>query len=184
MPEPTLKRRVRHGIILCAASLCVAASSQLSPKRIPFADVLTSVQRSLLTQIELGKLGRDRGQTELARAYGDRLARDNQLGLRLLTTIADDMKVAFGPLIPEAPHEKIVWERAQAMKKELADLPSPDFDLAYLRAMEASERDAVNTLSDAIGNLPVSQARELIQRLRPISQQHQELASRLGKKIG
>jgi len=182
--------RVRRFVSLgLGVLLTVTASAALSPTLEPparplFADVITSVQRNLLQQIEFGKIGLDQGRSEKIRAYGDRIARDNQLGLRLLTSIAEEMKVAFGPLTPVAPHEKLSWEQGQELQKDLKATPSKDFDGSYLRAMEVAEAESVEVIGDAILNLPVSQARELFQRLRPIVLQHRELASILLKQFG
>ncbi len=181
-PISYLGRARRFGALGLGLLLSVSAHAENS--RPLFADVITRVQRNLLQQIEFGKIGLDRGRSEKIRAYGDRIARDNQLGLRLLTSITEEMKVAFGPLPPVAPHEKLSWEQGRELQNELNETPPQDFDGAYLRAMEVAETQSVEVIGDAILNLPVSQARELFQRLRPIAMQHRELASILLKQFG
>jgi putative membrane protein len=151
-------------------------------KRPPFAQVLTTVHKTNLAEIELGNLAKERGMSPRVRAFGDRLVRDHQLADRMLLAAADHMKVALLPDEAIAPHEKKRGEKHRSLLSDLRLAAADDFDSLFLHSLKLHHEEALNTYTDAIGNLPVTYARELIVRLRPILSQHLELATQLLKK--
>lgn len=164
--------------------LATQGAAELSAKRPPLAQVLTTVHRAHLREIQLGQLAKEKGTSSEIRAYGDRLLRDHRVADGMLVDIADEMKVTLGTLEPIAPHEKQEAASHAAVMADLSQAPSDQFDADFLRVIKSKNEEALQTLTDAVGNLPVSQVREHIVRMRPILGQHIELTSILLGKNG
>lgn len=162
--------------IVLAALLATHGAAQLGVKRPPLTQVVTAVHLTHLRQIRFGELAKEKGGTLEIRAYGDRLMRDHRLADGMLIDIADEMKVAVASE-PVAPHEKVETTRYEALIAGLEKLPPNEFDAEFLRIIKGENEEALQNLTDAVGNLPVSDVRNLIVKLRPILGEHVELSS-------
>ncbi len=168
--------------LVLAALLATKGAAQLGVKRPPLTQVVTSVHRTHLHEIRLGELAKQKGTTPEIRAYGDRLMRDHRLADGMLIDLADEMKVAVSNE-DVAPHEKMDSLRHQELITELGKLPTDQFDGEFLKLIKGENEEALQTLTDAVGNLPVSDVRNHIVRMRPILAQHLDLTfTLLGRK--
>lgn len=136
--------------------------------------VLSTMHQVNQMEIQLGQLAEERGDREEVRRYGDRMVRDHRFGDRKVTALAErqGFEMLPPPQLPAAPKLKPMMQKAE----ELRQMSGPEFDRMFLQMMTQSHEMAVSMLGEALGDLPEGEVRTLVSRLRPILEQHLELA--------
>lgn len=168
---------VTTAILLAGLVWPQASSAQEPPEAAspsPAQVVLSTMHQVNQMEIKLGELAEERGDREAVRRYGDRMVRDHRFGDGKVTSLAESqgLELLPPPELPAAPKMKAMMKKSQ----QLRQLSGPEFDRMFLQMMTQSHEMAVSMLGEALGNLPEGEVRTLVSRLRPILEQHLELA--------
>lgn len=159
-------------IVALAAAAGGAAPPAVEATRVPTPDQLASKIRAVdAMEIEAGRLAQARGSTDGVRRYGLVLERDHRLADRRVTALANAQGLTLTEVPPSA-------EEAAEMAR-LGSLRGAAFDDAFLKAMKAGHGRTLELLAKARQSTPDLRLADLISRLIPILEQHDQLAGGL-----
>jgi putative membrane protein len=144
--------------------------------------VLSTMHQMNEMEMQVGRLAAEGGEAEAVRRYGDRLYRDHRFADRKVTALAQarELELLPPPRLPAGPKLEPMMQKAQ----QLGQMSGSEFDRMFLQMMVQSHEMAVSMLGDALGNLPEGEVRTLVSRLRPILQQHLDLARAIQSDLG
>ncbi|MGE5158042.1 MAG: DUF4142 domain-containing protein [Gemmatimonas sp.] len=168
MSNPQL-RRTRWLVVAAALALPLAASAapkaQLSKKDQHF---MTEAIQGDLSEIKMGKLAQEKGQTDAVKQFGKTLEQDHSDNLQKAQQLASQN----GLTAPTEPNAK-----QQKMYQKLSSVPANKFDAAFARAMvKDHKKDVGKFRKEAKSN---SAAADFAKQTVPVLQKHLQLAESL-----
>jgi|GEM_PF-6188301 len=151
-----------------------ADNTALSPKQ--RSGLVSKIHDSNLFEMKLGELAKVKGSIRNVRAYGAQLVRDHAFADRRLTRLAEknQIPIAFpGPWTSEE-----LQDQALTIQK-LETASGADFDRSFLDSIKNNHLKTLELFRSAREQLPASPLRTYVSRLRPIMQQHHDLAMKI-----
>lgn len=163
--------------ILVSASLMFSAPVLLavdsdSPGQVSSANDLTYTDTALFleaanninrTEIEMGRLAHERGQSESIRQLGERTVRDHDALENKLKALAADKGIVL-PKLLDARHQKMI--------DELASYSRADFDRFYVDDQVTGHKHAISLFQQAAAENQDRSVRQFAASAVPILQQH------------
>ncbi|MBV8578893.1 MAG: DUF4142 domain-containing protein [Acetobacteraceae bacterium] len=120
-----------------------------------------------LSEVELGRLADQKGQSSEARAFGQRMADDHSKANNQLKELAAAANIP----LPDAPSSD-----DQKMREQLDRTQGDAFDRDYVRGQIAAHQQAVQLFEYEIGSGQDSQLKSFASRTLPVLMQHLEMA--------
>jgi putative membrane protein len=132
------------------------------------AHVLGMVHRSNQTEIEMGKMAQDHGESKDVKAFGKALAKDHAAADKKIARLAKDEKIDLEANTPAAePHADMTQATGAA------------FDDAFAKAMLADHRKDVAAVTAARDSTSDPKLKRLLTEILPVLQKHQDTAQKL-----
>ncbi|MBS1721451.1 MAG: DUF4142 domain-containing protein [Armatimonadetes bacterium] len=116
-----------------------------------------------MTEIQLGRLARDRGVSEFTRKYGEMMVADHQMALNELELIAEKRGVTL-PTDIDAPHK--------AMVRKMTMLNGARFDSEYRQMMIADHKEDLALFRNHARYGSVEHLREYAMMYAPVIEKH------------
>ena len=160
----------------CAVLLVFPWQASAAPKKASSGtgfDPATFVQDAAnisMTEIQLGKVAQEKGQSEGVKSFGDRMVRDH-------TKINDQLKPVAQELNLQMP--EAVNAKHQALIDKLSKLSGAEFDKAYANAMVSGHKGAIKEFENAQAKATQPQLKKFIDDTLPILREHLELAKQI-----
>ncbi|HEY4270579.1 MAG TPA: DUF4142 domain-containing protein [Candidatus Udaeobacter sp.] len=160
----------------CAVLLVFPWRASAAPKKASSRtgfDPATFVQDAAninMTEIQLGKVAQEKGQSEGVKSFGDRMVRDH-------TKINDQLKPVAQELNLQMP--EAVNAENQALIDKLSKLSGAEFDKAYANAMVSGHKGAIKEFENAQAKATQPQLKKFIDDTLPMLREHLELAKQI-----
>jgi predicted outer membrane protein len=133
-------------------------------------ELLSWMHRADLMEIADGNLAKEKGNTVLVQALGDRIARDHQMVDRLVLRLVKDLGIEM----PAAP------ERASKAMSSLFTSSGRAFDQEYVTLIIDRKMQDIVSLSEAYDQQPKdSSLRALLGKLLPILKQQLQVSKNI-----
>mgnify|MGYP006270977575 CR=1 FL=1 len=126
--------------------------------------------------IRSGELAHERGNTESVRDYGRMLVSDHHLVEEWVEQVATEANYDLDAF-EERAEENV--EPMRSGLQQLEDLEDAAFTRQFLTAMEQWHETMLEDLSQQLPQIRNESARELVARIQPILQEHEERADKL-----
>jgi putative membrane protein len=130
--------------------------------------VLGMVHRSNQTEIEMGKMAQDHGESKDVRAFGKMLAKDHAAADKKVAKLAKDEKSDLEAETPPAPPHADMTKATGAA-----------FDDAFATEMLADHKKDVAAVTAARDSTSDPKLKRLLTDLLPVLQKHEEIAQKL-----
>jgi putative membrane protein len=155
-----------------AAEVPGAGSSATSQE----TQILEKMHQINQTEIAIGHLAMEKGQSAPIREYGDRLVRDHTMADRRVIAFAKAHDIVISPAgAPAQPSDTV---------QKLSALSGNEFDRAFVSEMTNGHREAVAMLQSEHDKLPSgAPLRKFLGKMIPILTQHYVIASRLDLRV-
>jgi putative membrane protein len=130
--------------------------------------------------IKLGELAQVKGVDRKVRSYGNRLVKDHKFADQEILNFSNSHKIQL-----THPYE-IMGEYFEDQKRNIQNLQSlrgPQFDKEFLSLMEKIHIQMIRMVNAAHGQLQPSKLRNLLGKLLPILNQHEQLALHLEQAV-
>ncbi len=133
--------------------------------------VVADIHKTNEEEIAMGTLAEQKGGSAKVKRYGQRLVRDHAFADKRMAKIAakEGVTVKEAALDPES----------QMMMTKLEGLSGKEFDRAFLEAMAAGHRKALDKLTAVRRSLDDPRLSRFVAKLLPILNQHYRLATHL-----
>lgn len=168
-----------HGHAISQANTGISsapAATAAPPEMRMDAMVLSKMHHMNQVLIKMGDLAMKKGTTGDVRAYGERLRNDHQLADNMVIALAAKEGITLSQSAPTTPQAQHQAEEQRMMKQKLQKAQGPEFDRAFLNAMEKIQAKAIQTLTQAHEKLQDPNLRGLIGKMIPIVNQDLQIA--------
>jgi len=127
-----------------------------------------------LSEVDLGRLADQKGQSLEVRAFGQRMADDHAKANNQLKGLAAAASIP----LPDAPSAD-----DQAMRQRLDNIQGETFDLGYIRGQISAHQQAVQLFEYEIGSGQDSQLKSFAAGALPVLMQHLEMAQNIDAQL-
>lgn len=173
------RRTQRDTVVSHDAALTTTTTELPLAKTEELANIFAKLHHANMTEIEMGKLAMEKGQSRDVRAFGERLMRDHQMTDRKLMAYAESKNIPVNLANVLTPAESA---REHLMMTKLQAASTADFDRQFLQAMADDHHQDVNEMTVAIDRMTDSNAQSFLRKIRPILGQHESVANILLQK--
>lgn len=169
--------------ILCAVLALAATSAFAEKMKMTSAEVLSRIHSANQEEINAAHLAFDKASSPLVKEYAQKLEQDHKKADAMVTDLAqkENIKLTESPM-PKSTAESGKMLKHAAVDNKLKAMGSgPDFDRAYIDAMENGHKDVIQTLENAdTSDLKV---KKLVAELLPKLKNHEHMASKLQEQV-
>jgi len=141
--------------------------------------VLSNLHHANQTEIEIGRMAKEKAFSDQIRVYAERLIRDHQEADRQVKDLARKDGIELTPPDTSGWLDRIAAAKDQHIKTSLSQKTGPDFDKAFTDAMIDDHKRDIANLESAENSLNQSDVRDLIAKLLPTLQQHLDQAEQI-----
>lgn len=124
-----------------------------------------------MTEVELGKLAGDNGQSQAVKDFGERMVKDHGKAGDDLKPIAEKLNVEIPSEVKNAQHKETI--------DELKKLKGEEFDRKFSRMMVQDHEKVISMFERAEGEVKDPELKKFIQDTLPTLKEHLELAKKL-----
>jgi len=137
-------------------------------------EVLQKIQGANQTEIRLGQLAQQRGQSQQVRDFGKKLEQDHRAAQDKVERLAKTERIELNTATPDTMGAQ---GRQDEIVRKLTN--TPQFDREFSAEMDKEHSKTISELESAKKELPNSQTAKLIDELLPKLRQHGQMAVRL-----
>lgn len=169
--------------IICTI-VAFAASSALAEKtKMTAADVLSRIHSANQEEITAAQLAFQKASSPKVKEYAQKLEEDHKKADAMVMELAQKEKID----LTAAPAPKTAGETGKMAKHAAVDTKlkamgsGPNFDRAYIDAMEQGHKDVIQTLESA--DTSDAKVKALVAELLPKLKHHEHMASQLQEQV-
>ena len=110
------------------------------------------------------------------RDFGDVLVNDHRLADRWVGDVVESENITLGPVQNEAMEEV---DDLKERVDDLTDVVGQEFEVPFLTTMLEANSQMIKDLGESLRQISNAEVRELIENIRPLLQEHEQMASKL-----
>lgn len=126
--------------------------------------------------IDAGQLAQNRSANQSVRDFGDVLVNDHRLADRWVGDVVESENITLGPVQNEAMEEV---DDLKERVDDLTDVVGQEFEVPFLTTMLEANSQMIKDLGESLRQISNAEVRELIENIRPLLQEHEQMASKL-----
>lgn len=151
----------------------------LSPRQ-----VLSKIHHANKMEIAAGEMASERAQSPSVKEFGNTLKKDHSDADSQVQELASKEGVTLVEPKPQGIMEKMDMQKEQKTMQDLRSESSATFDKKFVKAMINDHQSTISDLQKIQNKLPESSSvRQLIAKLLPKLEQHEQMAKDLEKQI-
>jgi len=169
--------------IIIWVALASATSAFAEKTKMTSAEVLSRIHSANQEEINAAHLAFDKASNPKVKEYAQRLEQDHKKADAMVTDLAQKENIQ----LTTSPTPKSTSESGQMLKHAATDSKlkmmgsGPNFDRAYIDAMENGHKDVIQTLESVDTSDP--KVKKLVAELLPKLKNHEHMASKLQDQV-
>lgn len=168
----------RLGIVtalLLFGGAALAADKETPAGEYDTAAVLKKLHHSNQIEIEMGKLGQDKGKASDVREFGKTLVTDHTAADQKVMALAKEEAIPLPQTMP--PMNDPAME-------SLKSLSGAEFDRSFAKTMVDDHKKDIATVKTALAQTADPKLKGLLKSTLPVLEKHLDIAKRLVEKVG
>jgi len=131
-----------------------------------------------LAEIQVGRLGEERGMSALAREYGARLVQDHEALDKRVMDVARDQRIDLSPSAL-TDGAKGLREKLHSIKSNIEQSKAADFDQTFADQMVKGHEKATAIAKHAVDDVKSDEVKNLLRTTIPALEEHLRQAEQL-----